>query len=370
MKELSLIEDFVSNPDEYVLIETDYVHTVGNLSRVPLIAEPGFEKGLKYITAKTAMNEGKLIIPESENVPELEVENQADSTVFIPNGTVLVSGKKGWQDRMATADVLIPEGKSVKIPVSCVERNRWGRGRSDNQVFTYLGMKTAGKMEESGSDFGVSFLATPGLRYSAQATSIRSLRTGRGPRADQGEIWREVEKEVEQADADTSTKTLSEVFVKDKEKGEFDIYENEIGSIFLGGDSVIGMEFFDRPEIWEELSEDVIKGYKIDSRRMEGEYSQESLNKFLKDLSKVKLESFDAIGLGVDVRLDDGIKGSSLVAEKTPIHFAAFSKPKEYKPGNTVRRPRRRERNPVIFPTIFRDDPIVVGKNFHTSYRW
>ena len=57
------------------------------------------------------------------SVPDLLVENRGDVRVLFLEGEELIGAK---QNRILNTSVLVAAHTKVKIPVSCVERGRWG----------------------------------------------------------------------------------------------------------------------------------------------------------------------------------------------------------------------------------------------------
>lgn len=113
-------------------------------------------KGL--LTLDEALNKKKLIVYETGDVGELEVENLSDKPVFIQSGDIV---KGGRQDRILQYDLIV-QPKSGRIPINsfCVEHGRWsGRGEestaafsSSNKVAASKKLKLAVKADESQQD--------------------------------------------------------------------------------------------------------------------------------------------------------------------------------------------------------------------------
>jgi hypothetical protein len=61
-------------------------------------------------------------ISDAGSVPELQFRNKADKDVLLVDGEELVGAK---QNRVLNLTILVSAGKTVKIPVSCVEAGRW-----------------------------------------------------------------------------------------------------------------------------------------------------------------------------------------------------------------------------------------------------
>ena len=96
-------------------------------------------------------------------MPDLLVENQGDVPVLFLEGEELVGAK---QNRVLNVSVLIAAPSKTKIPVSCVEQDRWG----------YKSRKFGSSGSHSSSK----------LRYFLKKSVTRSVLAKRGHRSDQG----------------------------------------------------------------------------------------------------------------------------------------------------------------------------------------
>ena len=87
--------------------------------------EGAMDGELDYLTLADAMRLEVARVSEISDggsVPELLFENSADLPVLIFDGEELVGAK---QNRTVNLTILAPAGKTIKIPVSCVEAGRW-----------------------------------------------------------------------------------------------------------------------------------------------------------------------------------------------------------------------------------------------------
>ncbi len=86
------------------------------------------------LTLAEALARGGVIVHETGNVSQLQVENTGEHHVFIQAGDIV---KGGQQDRVLTVSLLLPP-KSGKLPIGayCVEQGRWAaRGKEDVKRF-------------------------------------------------------------------------------------------------------------------------------------------------------------------------------------------------------------------------------------------
>jgi len=61
-------------------------------------------------------------VSEGGSVPELKFVNSGDKKVFLLDGEELVGAK---QNRALNLSIMVPVGKTLVVPVSCVEAGRW-----------------------------------------------------------------------------------------------------------------------------------------------------------------------------------------------------------------------------------------------------
>ncbi|MCP4505108.1 MAG: hypothetical protein GY826_01775, partial [Fuerstiella sp.] len=95
-----------------------------NLTLFPLQGNKSFERD--YITLREAVRTKTAsvqVISEEGSVPRLLLKNTGTKPVLILDGEELIGAK---QNRTANVTILAPAGKTVHIPVTCVEAGRWG----------------------------------------------------------------------------------------------------------------------------------------------------------------------------------------------------------------------------------------------------
>ena len=96
--------------------------TFKNMTVFPLIGGQG--TAADYLTLDEALAQKLAAITEvSEggSVPELKFVNSSDKKVFLLDGEELVGAK---QNRVLNLSIMVPVGKTLVVPVSCVEAGR------------------------------------------------------------------------------------------------------------------------------------------------------------------------------------------------------------------------------------------------------
>jgi hypothetical protein len=87
---------------------------------------PAARDEVDYILSDRAIESGAVTVEEIDeagSVPDLSVENKGDVRVLFLEGEELVGAK---QNRVLNTSLLIAARSKTKVPVSCVERGRWG----------------------------------------------------------------------------------------------------------------------------------------------------------------------------------------------------------------------------------------------------
>lgn len=124
---LALLLQTVAAPRE----KLDVPHVRAPLSHenlaIYLLEAPAAEARLKFITLEEGLRTGKVRVSEQRqaSVDQLRVENSAQVACFLQAGDVVKGGK---QDRVITADTLLPPRTGATIKAFCVESGRWTGG--------------------------------------------------------------------------------------------------------------------------------------------------------------------------------------------------------------------------------------------------
>lgn len=281
-----------------------------------MFALEGSSQGdLDYLTLADAIDLGVAEISEIStqgSVPELQFKNRADRPVLILDGEELVGAK---QNRTVNLTILAPAGKSLKIPVSCVEAGRWRR-----------------ESPRFGMSDGYHFARGRATR--AESVS-RSLRREGSRHSDQARVWADISAKAARMQAPSATQAMAEIFERHRASIDdfvraFTAGDEQTGALFAIGSEIVGLDLFDRRSTLAGVLPKLVRSYAIDAidcrRSGDERVKKKSARQFLATLIELEIESFDAIGLGVDLRFaGPSLVGGGLAVDDHLVHLAAFA---------------------------------------------
>ncbi len=291
----------------------------GNLAMFPLTGGGAKEAG--YWTLQEALErECSEITEVSEggSVPELRFVNSGDRPVFLLDGEQLVGAK---QNRILNLSILVAGGKTVIIPVSCVEAGRW---HHTSRFFS--------------SDLGVHYAEGRARKMSQVSQSMRSS----GKRAsDQSQVWADIAEKSSRFGVHSSTSAMRDLYAQQEDRlGEygrrFRALEGQRGAAFAISGKVVGLELFDAADTFTKLLPKLLRSYGLDALDSDGRGRAKSaaactagdVDAFVKRIVAARKEEFLAVGEGRDVRISgDGLTGAALAVDGQVVHLSAFALP-------------------------------------------
>jgi len=289
------------------------IQTFQNLAAYPILGNGGTGPG--YITLGVALQKGVLKVEEvSEggSVPEVIVTNSGEMPVLLLDGEELAGAK---QNRVLNSTILLKSMSKTVINVSCTERGRWSYATRE---FRDSDVVMARK-----------------IRAAKNRSVSASLNQSNSFRADQGEIWEEIDALCESAGVISETGAMREVYEGKKHELQecleaFPIIEKQRGLVFLIDRAVVGMDILSRPEAYSDVHNKLLRSYVVDSMCGNGESHRhpdpEAVGQFIDQILGCSESSFPSVGLGTDSRLERRkLCGSALVCEDTCIHAAFYS---------------------------------------------
>lgn len=275
-------------------------------------------EGMDYLTLDEALEQKcseVTEVDESGNVPELKFVNSGALPVFLLDGEQLIGAK---QNRILNLSIIVAGGRTVIIPVSCVEAGRWrhtARGFSSSKSAHYAEGRARKMVQVSDS------MRTLGQRVS-----------------DQSRVWQDIAAKSLSFDVASDTSAMSEIYDQEESRLEdysqfFSVLEGQSGAVFAINGKVVGLDLFDSAETLKKLFPKLIHSYGLDALdrdprdKAEKEAACDSgdIDAFLKRVHSAKKEEFDAVGEGRDVRFSGkNLTGAALVVDEKVIHLSAF----------------------------------------------
>jgi len=270
-------------------------------------------------------------VDESGQVPTLRVSNKLDAMVYLMDGQELVGAK---QNRILNTDVLVAAKQTLEVPVSCVERGRWGYRQRNF---------TPGK---SGS---IS------MRSRKNERVYESLKRSARHDADQAKVWEDVDESIACAKAFSPTHALNDAYSQrqaelNAARRDLKLPDDAVGIAVFHGEQFLGLDLFDRHETLGYFWNSLLDSYVIERLRIApGQEDKadspgtDNVKLVLEQAGAAAWERFDSPGEGDDYRLEhETLSGSSLVwQDKVAIHLQLFPKATS---GEDDRRDTRRPR--------------------------
>jgi hypothetical protein len=271
--------------------------------------------GLSYRTLDEALAAGTLDITEVSqggSVPLLKVCNRGDTPVFLMAGEQVVGAK---QNRILNTSLLVPASTELAVPVSCVEAGRW---HYRSPQFASAGTLSHGKLRKLMSEH------------------TRESYTHSGwPASKQGEVWQEISRKMTSMHSVSPSAALQQTYEDHQARlqdlfGSLSVGPDCQGAAFVVGETVVGVDLFDRPATLAKLWPKVARAYAIDAleetRPSAPPLPAERVRDWLRSAAEAAFQTYKSPGLGYDVRLTGTVVlGGMLVVEEQPIHAELFA---------------------------------------------
>jgi hypothetical protein len=186
-------------------------------------------------------------VSEGGSVPELKFVNSGERPVFLLDGEQLIGAK---QNRILNLSILVAGGRTIIIPVSCVEAGRWrhrtSRFSSDQSVHYAEGR--ARKMAQVSLSMG--------------ATGQR--------RSDQSKVWEDIREKSSRFSVLSDTSAMSDIFEKEEARlkdyeQSFQVREGQSGAVFAINGKIVGLDLFDSVETLKKLFPKLLQSYGLDA---------------------------------------------------------------------------------------------------------
>ncbi|MGA3116544.1 MAG: DUF6569 family protein [Syntrophobacteraceae bacterium] len=261
--------------------------------------ETALEKGLARLTETGPVGE----------VPFLMLENTGDCPIIILDGEEVVGGK---QNRIINTTMVIPASTSVKIPVSCIQAGRWQHERAD--------------FDSAGSVFRAR------SRAAQVATVTANVRESGSFRSDQGTVWDEVSASLLELGVHSETSDFREGRERVADRLEEFVeairpIENQIGSIFISAQSILGLEMLGTPVLFSQVCDKVTRSFAFEALNapdLNGA-STAAAKEWWDTILKSPFTQHASPAAGEDIRVGtEDLVGSGLIWNDVVVHFSCF----------------------------------------------
>lgn len=255
-----------------------------------------------------ALSTGHIHVTETGagTVPYLEVTSTSDTPVLFPEGDTVAGGK---QNRTLNVSVLVPANSTVSLPVSCVERGRWGRPGAFRHGDTF---------------------APRTVRRTKTETMHRSPGSKHG---DQGRVWAEIENEFTRTGAHSPSRSVHDSVAA----GRHHISDllalrplpEQAGVLVTRGRTVLGIDVFATPELLAAYWPSILSSYAVDAGGPPSGHrpSATVALRSLRHLACAPVRRSRGVGLGSDLAIDTRhLVGVGLEHDDRLIHLSAFGR--------------------------------------------
>lgn len=267
-----------------------------------------------YMTLDEALTSGKVRVTEVSqhgSVPDLCLVNDSDQPVLLLDGEELRGAK---QDRVLNLTILAPAGKTIVVPVSCVESGRWAQRSA---VFT--------------SSDHVLYAR---IRAEKSAHITGSLgRIGRA-QSNQVAVWASIEEKMARLGTPSRTSAMEDIYQARSGRindfvAAFNPEPGQTGAVFALNGRVAGIEVFDHPDAFAKMFGKLVRSWALDAiEDSPGDLSAppiEAAHAFLDIVVAAEMQSFAAVGQGTDVRLSAAhVSGGAIIDGGRVVHLNAF----------------------------------------------
>ena len=311
-----------------------------HLVMVPLYDNAAADLPRDYLTLGEALDAGtaKLReVSEGGSVSEVLFDNKGDKPVLLVEGDELTGAK---QNRTINITVFAPAKQKTIIPVSCVERDRWGYRSADFRT------------HDDAYQFG------EGRRSKIDAVS-RNIRERGSRDSDQGEVWRGNDAKFARMGVSSHTSDAAELRLQSHAKlsgykSAVKAQPKQVGGVFFAGNDIGGVDLFAHGDVFAHMFPKLLTSYAIDAvdavnrsgaTDASANAGQPPVEAFLDAVRTAPGEVYEAPGLGNDVRINSAqITGAALLHDKRVLHLAAFRRDEVGGGRNVNRRAKARAR--------------------------
>ena len=286
------------------------------MAMFPLLDRKPDPASRTYVTLDEALESATAQVSEVSNggsVPELLFKNLGEQPVLLVEGEEVVGAK---QNRTLNISILAPPRQETPIPVSCVERGRWGYG--DDVVFEPSDRAHYAR----------------GRRAKTEAVNRNIRRDAVSRHADQGAVWEDIDAKMAAMSARSETDAMGDIYEQHRESlddyvGAFEQQPGQVGAVFLVGATFAGLDLFAHETTFAGLLPKLSRSYALDALELDAKTPFEPpaalAQRLVADVVAAQARAYPAVGQGQDVRMESPtVAGGALVTDGAVLHLAAF----------------------------------------------
>ena len=254
-----------------------------------------------------------LVIEElpASTVSRLGARNPTDRPVLVPEGVQLVGG---LQDRVLNTSVLFPPQAGLELPVTCLERGRWGEHRRFDRAKTHAPRR---------------------IRRAKNASVSESARRDGSRRSDQATVWNSIDQELNRYGVESRTRAMRDAdqFLR-RDRRRANTVEalvrlgplpGQCGVVVAHGRRVVAVEVFGNHDLLVPHWKGLIRSYLVEPPTSQGWPSATQALRMLGRFGRAVALETPGVGLGVERHVNaPPIIGQVLTLRDAVVHASAF----------------------------------------------
>ncbi len=287
----------------------------------PRIGEPYFLRNLviypiigtgngNYLSIEEARDRGVLFLNDTGVVNEAELDFEGGGRLFVLDGEEIIGA---LQNRVFNTSMVASKPVSARVPVTCVEQNRW----SGNREFHHSGV-----------------VAYPSLRSILASSVTQSLKLNKSFKSDQSAIWKSVRSTLKSFRVKSVTSSMHDAYSTlrddiDRFVEDAEFSEDTKGFIVVAGKKILGMDIFVGPGLFKKMSKKLLRGYALEALESmmygPGDFKEAEIQNFIDYVFSRDYMVADGVIEGQELRFaDKKAVAHALKLNNEVIHFAAF----------------------------------------------
>jgi hypothetical protein len=247
------------------------------------------------------------------SVPTLSATTEGTDPVLLVEGETV---EGGLQQRTLNVSVLLPAPTTLELPVSCVEAGRWSGAREFGRSATY---------------------ATRRVRRSKHESVSRNLAAGGWKHADQGEVWRSIDGELDRLGVDSASRNLADLdgLYEQRTRRSAAVADllsrgplpGQCGVVVAHGGRVVAAEVLASPELLVAHWPAMVRAVLLDTPdEVRGRPSANRALRFLRRLASGQATEAGGVGLGRERHVTTPrLVGQVLTWDDAVVHASAFA---------------------------------------------